>query len=107
MKQHPHPDLATVTLPCLLAALADPVRLKIVADLRSGERGSSDFDCAVSNSTLSHHIKTLREAGVIRHRKEGTRCYVSLRPELDAAFPGLLEAVLQHARRVGGAPFAP
>jgi DNA-binding transcriptional ArsR family regulator len=97
MKQHPHPDPDEMTLTEVLAALADPVRLSIVARLAEGERGSSDFDCNVASSTLSHHIKALREAGIIRHRKDGTRCFVSLRPELEAAFPGLLAGVLRHA----------
>jgi DNA-binding transcriptional ArsR family regulator len=45
-------------------------------------------------STLSHHMKTLRDAGVVVSRPEGTRCFVSLRPELEERFPGLLGAVL-------------
>ena len=95
MKQHPHPAPDMITITGVLAALADPVRLEIVASLREGERGSSGFDCSVSNSTLSHHIRTLREAGIIVHRKEGTRCFVSLRPDLETAFPGLLASVLR------------
>jgi hypothetical protein len=42
-------------------------------------------------------MKVLREAGVIVHRKEGTRCFVALRPELEAAFPGLLGCILSFA----------
>src|SRR6476659_9800980 len=95
MKQPPHPAKDDMTLTAVLAALGDPVRLSIVAEVSQGERGSSDFDCAVASSTLSHHIKALREAGIVHHRKEGTRCYVSLRPELEAAFPGLLASVLR------------
>src|SRR5581483_6678931 len=40
-----------------------------------------------------------RLAGVIRHRKEGTRCYVVLRPELERTFPGLLAWILKFAGR--------
>jgi DNA-binding transcriptional ArsR family regulator len=44
---------------------------------------------------MSHHLRVLREAGLTRTRVEGTRRYVSLRREdLQARFPGLLEAVL-------------
>ena len=32
---------------------------------------------------------------MILHRKEGTRCFVSLRPELESDFPGLIDAVLR------------
>ena len=80
MKQPVYPSPDDMSLTAVLAALSDPVRLSIVAALIAGERGSSDFDCAVASSTLSHHVKALREAGVVNHRKEGTRCFVSLRP---------------------------
>lgn len=98
MKQQPHPEIGAITLTGVLAALGDPVRLDMVAALVGGERGSSEFDCGVGNSTRSHHIRTLREAGIIRHRKDGTRCFVSIRPELDELFPGLLASVLACAR---------
>ena len=98
MRQHLHPPMAEIMLTDVLAALSDPVRLEIAAVLRdSGERGSTEFGCKVSSSTLSHHIRQLREAGILQHRKEGTRCYVSLRPDLEKKFPGLLDSVLRFA----------
>ena len=98
MKQQPHPEKSEITLIGVLAALGDPVRLNIVATLiEDGEKGSSEFDCKVANSTLSHHIKQLREAGLIVHRKEGTRCFVSLRPDIESLYPGLLQSVLKFA----------
>ncbi|MGJ4857089.1 ArsR/SmtB family transcription factor [Labrys sp. La1] len=98
MKQHPHPDVNNINLIGVLAALGDPVRLHIVTTLLAeGEKGSTEFDCQVANSTLSHHIKQLREAGVVSHRKEGTRCFVALRPDIDEKFPGLLQSVLKFA----------
>jgi hypothetical protein len=42
-------------------------------------------------------MKVLREAGVICNRGDGTRCFVSLRPELEQAFPGLLKQILSFA----------
>ncbi len=99
-KQLAHPAPREITLARVLHALSDPVRLSVVADLASGdERGSSEFECGVAESTLSHHLKVLRLAGVIRHRKEGTRCFVALRPELERTFPGLLAAILKARRR--------
>ncbi|MDZ5449717.1 MULTISPECIES: ArsR/SmtB family transcription factor [Labrys] len=98
MKQHPHPDVNDINLIGVLAALGDPVRLHIVTTLLAeGEKGSTEFDCQVANSTLSHHIKQLREAGIVSHRKEGTRCFVALRPDIDEKFPGLLQSVLKFA----------
>lgn len=95
MKQLDHPEISQITLAAVLAALGDPVRLEIVHSLRQGERGASAFECNLANSTRSHHLKVLREAGVIAHRKEGTRCFVALRPELEQRFPGLLRSVLE------------
>jgi DNA-binding transcriptional ArsR family regulator len=95
MKQLDHPEISQIGLAEVLAALGDPVRLEIVYSLRQGERSASAFECNLANSTRSHHLKVLREAGIIAHRKEGTRCFVALRPELEARFPGLLESVLE------------
>lgn len=82
----------------VLSALGDPVRLEIVRVLSDGaEHLRGDFDVAVGLSTLSHHMKTLRDAGIVFSRPEGTRCFISLRPELDQRFPGLLAAVLSAA----------
>jgi DNA-binding transcriptional ArsR family regulator len=100
MKQPDHPQLTAVTLTGVLAALSDPVRLSLVCRLSKGEELAwSQFDVDVANSTLSHHLKILREAGVTQARKEGTRCFVSLRPDLEELFPGLVGQVLQLAER--------
>lgn len=97
MRQLPHPTPREITLTSVLAALSDPVRLAIVARLarRPGEHNWNDFaDLGVAPSTLSHHMKTLRLAGLIHHRKCGTRCHVSLRGDLDTTLPDLLPTVL-------------
>jgi DNA-binding transcriptional ArsR family regulator len=50
----------------------------------------------VTKSTLSHHLKVLREAGIILMRVDGTRKLTSLRrAELNEAYPGLLESILR------------
>lgn len=100
MKTFDHPAPAELALADVLDALGDPVRLSIVTSLERGrERSASDFDVDVCGSTLSHHLKVLRLAGVITHRKDGTRCFVALRPELDETFPGLLETVVKLAKK--------
>ncbi|MCX4403422.1 helix-turn-helix domain-containing protein [Streptomyces sp. NBC_01764] len=88
-----------MTLPRLLGALSDPTRLGIVRVLSDGaERGWGQLRAPVAKSTLSHHLKVLREAGVTRTRQDGTRCFVTLRRDsLDARFPGLLPALLSAA----------
>lgn len=71
----PDPDVR------LLAALADPIRLAIVRQL--ADRGAvcaCDFDACrlVSQPTVSHHLRVLREAGVVRAERRGTWVYYSL-----------------------------
>jgi DNA-binding transcriptional ArsR family regulator len=91
-----HPSAEQFELPAVLHALSDPVRLSIVAALAAGgERTCKSFALPVTKSTCTHHFRVLREAGVIRQRLEGTTRLNSLRrEELDARFPGLLDAVL-------------
>ena len=81
----------------VLYALSDPTRLWIVALLDTGgdQCCSGNGLSAVPKSTLAHHFKVLRETGVIVTRTEGTYSVNSLRrADLEARFPGLLEAVL-------------
>ena len=80
----------------VLYALSDPLRLKIVRQLADeGEAACGEFEVRMPKSSLSHHFKVLRDAGVIATRGEGVRRINTLRrKELDAAFPGLLDAVL-------------
>jgi DNA-binding transcriptional ArsR family regulator len=54
---------------------------------------------------MSHHFKILRDAGIVYTRKEGTQHINCLRREdLDACFPGLLDAVLRSVQPLGGIP---
>jgi DNA-binding transcriptional ArsR family regulator len=96
---HPHAD--EVTLPGLMAALSDPVRVEIVRALAAqGECSCGSFELDIAKATRSHHLRVLREAGLTSTRAQGTHRIVSLRrEELDARFPGLLDAVLAAAER--------
>jgi DNA-binding transcriptional ArsR family regulator len=91
-----HPRRDELELAAVLHALSDPVRLRIVAGLaRDGERTCGGFDLPVTKSTCTHHFRVLREAGVIQQRAEGTARINTLRREdLDARFPGVLDAIL-------------
>jgi DNA-binding transcriptional ArsR family regulator len=81
----------------VLHALADPVRFEIVRQLRSAEDpiACGRFDTPVAKSTLSHHFKILREAGILATTRDGGRTLNTLRIlEIEEAFPGLLDAIL-------------
>jgi len=90
-----------MSLAAVLAALSDPVRLEIVCMLASGpERSCGSLGLPIAKSTLAHHLKVLREAGVIVQRPVGTSRMMCLRrKDLDARFPGLLDSVLTAARK--------
>jgi DNA-binding transcriptional ArsR family regulator len=90
------PGRDELELPAVLHALSDPVRLRIVRSLAdAGPCNCGSFTVPVAKSTLSHHLRVLREAGVTLTEQAGTQRVVSLRrDDLDARFPGLLGAVL-------------
>ncbi|KQR00667.1 ArsR family transcriptional regulator [Arthrobacter sp. Leaf145] len=92
-----HPEPEEIRLEAVLHALSDSIRLKIVRDLAAGhdDMACIAFELPVSKSTSTHHFRVLREAGVIRQRYRGTSRISKLRDDdLQARFPGLLEAVL-------------
>lgn len=91
------PDDEVGSITEVLRALSDPVRLEVVRSLAldGEERTCGDFRLPVTKSTASHHFKILREAGITVEKEKGTRKYLYLRQSaIDAAFPGLLNAVL-------------
>ncbi|MFD6292666.1 ArsR/SmtB family transcription factor [Streptomyces sp. NPDC060205] len=94
-RRYVHPDQSDISLAHVLSALGDPVRLHIMGVLADRqEHQRADFEVDVVASTLSHHMKVLREAGITHQRNEGTRCFVSLRDDTLDAFPGVLGSVL-------------
>jgi DNA-binding transcriptional ArsR family regulator len=97
-----YPERDDLDLVEVLNALSDPIRLQMVQrlDRAKGALACVDLGLPVSKSTGSHHFKVLRQAGVLWCREEGTRRYYTLRREdLDARFPGLIDAVLQAEAR--------
>ncbi|HEY8287304.1 MAG TPA: metalloregulator ArsR/SmtB family transcription factor [Chloroflexota bacterium] len=100
------PDTMDIDLPMVLAALADPYRLACVRNLAwHGETSCHDLHDLTgfesSKSTVSHHFRVMREAGVISTRVSGVHRYSRLRrTDLQARFPGLLDAVLASASAV-------
>jgi DNA-binding transcriptional ArsR family regulator len=95
-----HPGRGEIELASVLHALSDPQRLHIIRELAGDAepRPCGTIHLNVTKSTMTHHFRVLREAGVIRQEREGTTKLTSLRrADLDARFPGLLDAVLESA----------
>ena len=96
MRELYHPKRSEIELTAVMHALSDPTRLSIVRSLADGqEQACGTFAVDVAKSTLSQHFKVLRDAGLVRTRLEGTlRMQTLRRGDLDARFPGLLDAIV-------------
>jgi DNA-binding transcriptional ArsR family regulator len=103
MREVSQPATEAIRLVEVLRALADPVRLEIVRRLdQMGEDACNAIggEIDVHQTTLSHHYRVLREAGVTWTTVQGRSRLVRLRrDDLDALFPGLLDSVLIAERR--------
>ncbi|WP_370948579.1 metalloregulator ArsR/SmtB family transcription factor [Amycolatopsis sp. cg5] len=84
-----------VELSRLFKAMADPVRLRLLSMIASREGGETCV-CELTDAfelsgpTISHHLKVLREAGLISGERRGTWVYYRVHPEV----LGRLAAVL-------------
>jgi DNA-binding transcriptional ArsR family regulator len=91
------PTRDEIQLESVLHALSDPQRLAIVRALAEDPtaRPCGSFDLEVSKSTKTHHFRVLRESGLIAQEHQGNCRMTTLRrSDIDARFPGLLDAVL-------------
>src|SRR5262249_10946067 len=96
-----HPPIEDVTVEGILHALSDPVRVAIFSDLANSDCA---YNCStflnvtekkIPKSTLSHHFKALREAGLIRAERRGVEMHNTSRcPEIESRFPGLIAAII-------------
>lgn len=95
----PQPDVQDIELNAVLSALADPVRLQMVWQLRQrGEATCTDLKLPVKISTVSHHMTQLRLAGIVSTRLVGTARPSRLREDdLEKRFPGVLRSILDAA----------
>jgi ArsR family transcriptional regulator len=86
LTKRPLTDSSAEELAIGFAALADPVRLRLF-DLvwRAGRNGVCSCDLVEplerSQPTISHHLKVLREAGLVESRREGTWLWYSVVPD--------------------------
>lgn len=94
----PEPEVRDLRLEAVLGVLGDPLRLFIVQRLLL-DREAFDHTCGWfgidrPKSSLTHHFKALREAGLIRQRQYGLERRSHVRVEdLEERFPGLLNLI--------------
>jgi DNA-binding transcriptional ArsR family regulator len=81
----------------LFGALSDPVRLEVVGLLYTrGECTCAELDGDRPKSTMSHHFRVLRSAGLVETRIDGVTHRNKLREaEIEKAFPLLLQAIMR------------
>jgi DNA-binding transcriptional ArsR family regulator len=87
----PDPDVR------LMAALADPTRLAIVRQLAgSAETCACDFTscCDVGQPTISHHLRVLREAGLVTSERRGQWIWYRLAPETAERLGGIARSLV-------------
>jgi DNA-binding transcriptional ArsR family regulator len=96
-----HPAIEDVRPEAILHALADPSRAAIFAKImRAGcveacSAVSAVGDRVIPKSSLSNHLKVLREAGLIRSERHGVEVRNHSRwTEVEARFPGLLAGII-------------
>ena len=101
MKPLVHPAIENVPLEAILHALADPVRVALFFEIVNQEDPEnctklvSMLDTPIPKSTLSQHMRILREAGLIRGERHGVEMRNTSRfLEVDARYPGLLLAIV-------------
>ena len=99
MRTFKHPVPSDFILERLLYALSDPVRFEIVRYLAGvTEASCGELDGGRPKSSMSHHFRVLRDAGLVHTRNVGTTHMNSLRSqELNLRFPGLLDCILSQA----------
>ncbi|HUQ16977.1 MAG TPA: metalloregulator ArsR/SmtB family transcription factor [Candidatus Saccharimonadales bacterium] len=86
----------------LLQALGEPTRMAIVRQLANdGEVCACDFTscCEVSQPTVSHHLKVLREAGVVSCERRGTWIFYRLEAKAASRIAALGHLLTAGAQR--------
>ncbi|MET9220579.1 ArsR/SmtB family transcription factor [Streptomyces sp. NPDC088197] len=78
----------------MFKALGDPVRLRLFSLIASHDGGEACVcdisDVGVSQPTVSHHLKKLREAGLLTSERRGTWVYYKVAPSVVAGMGSLL-----------------
>ena len=93
------PSCDEIAIEDVFHALSDPFRLEVVRRLAAeGEQSCQALEGDRPKSSVSHHFRVLREAGLIRTRNEGvTRMNALRRDDIEQRFPGLLACVMSRS----------
>ncbi len=107
----PLTESAAVDLAGGFKALGDPVRLRLLSLIAShagGEVCVCDLTAAfaLTGPTISHHLKVLREAGLIEGQRRGTWVYYRVMPAALAALSAVLDTSAAPASVPAAAPAA-
>ena len=97
---------AAVEMAAKFKALSDPVRLQLLSSVAShagGEACVCDIAAGVevSQPTVSHHLKVLRDAGLLTSQRRASWVYYAVVPEALEALSGLLRVSADSAAAVG------
>ncbi len=95
---HPVDEATALQIALRLKALADPVRVRLFSLILTAEGGEAcNCDMAsvvtLSDATVSHHLKALREAGLVTAQKRGSWVYYSPVREALSALARVLDPV--------------
>ena len=98
----PEPTTDSLDLTTVLGALADPARRAIMVELARNPQPmlcsalEDKADLGLAAATVSHHYRVLREAGLTHTVVVGRQREIRIRrDDVEARFPGLLDAVLR------------
>ena len=96
-----HPSVEDVTVEAILHALSDPFRVAIFLELEGSHVSQicADFlsisETPTNKSSVSRHLKVLREAGLVRGERRGVEMHNTSRClEINKRFPGLLASIV-------------
>ena len=103
MVREPLGEEAAAELSRMFKALSDPIRLRLLSLIASHEGGEAcvcdligPFD--VSQPTISHHLKVLREAGLVGSERRGTWVYYWVLPDALGKLSSLLQIPVVSAK---------
>ena len=95
-------DLLLMKMSEIFKAMNDPTRLKIINALLLTEMCTCDMAAFMNMSqpAVSHHLKALRQGGLIKYRRDGKNVYYSLDDEhVVVLFKNALEHALEYAAK--------